>query len=140
MIKFRALSQTEVNKISKILDEHHLQYNVSLDENIIDSNEESIRYDLRHLNSPSISTHVLVIEVEDDFWEKASEQIRLRLEAFGIVEIKDDGENPIVFDNEDPEQIRGVLNDGNKRLIGVHFFFYFIVIGVLTYLIRFLFS
>ena len=128
MIKFRALSQTEVNKISKILDQHHLKYNVSLDENIIDSNEESIRYDLRHLNSPNISTHILVIEVEDDFWEKASEQIRLSLEAFGIVEIKDDGESPIVFDNEDPEKIRGVLNDGNKRLIGVHFFFYFIVI------------
>ena len=62
---FGGLSEKEIKLITELLKSSNIDYKISEDQIIKETNDSSIQYDLRHLNSPSISTHILAIEIQD---------------------------------------------------------------------------
>jgi hypothetical protein len=112
------LSEKEVNVIEKLLKAENIEFTIIKDDSIINSNKESMKYDLRHLDSPSISTHVLAIELKEDGFEKMSESLKKELLKLGITnQIPDELE----LNNSEVEPIQSELNKGNKRLVGHNF-------------------
>ncbi|MFT6633034.1 MAG: hypothetical protein ACJAS4_003003 [Bacteriovoracaceae bacterium] len=114
-MKFGGLSEKEIEKITKLLGVEGIVFEIKADLDMIESNEESMKHNLRHLSSPSISTHVLSLDVEDDAFSKMSEDLKAKLLVFGIT---DQVPDELEFTNEKPELIQGELLNGNKRLIG----------------------
>lgn len=116
---FGGLSEKELNEISRVLDNEGIEYEVKTDELIIDSNKESMKYDLRHLSAPSISTHILAIEISELSFEKMGASLKSKLLEFGIT-----NEIPKEFEAFDKEEITTVHDQqlkGNKRIVGFNF-------------------
>ena len=115
---FGGLSEKEVVQISSLLEKENIHFEVVSDETIMNSNELSMRNNLRHLTGPNISTHVLAINISDDAFAKMGDELRAKLLTYGITD-----EAPEEFSaqgsSENPhEMIHRQMLDGNKRVIG----------------------
>jgi len=109
------LSETEVVKISELLESEKIIFNVKIDETMINANQKSIEYNLRHLSAPSITTHILSIEFKDHEYSRMSENLKDKLLEFGITDkIPEDLE----FSEESINAVQSELLKGSKRLIG----------------------
>ena len=114
-MKFGGLSEKEIKNITNLLGAEGIVFEIKTDQDMIDSNDESMKHNLRHLSSPSISTHVLSINVEDEAFLTMSEELKEKLLEFGIT---DQVPDELEFSNVEPEMIQSELLNGNKRLIG----------------------
>jgi ribosomal protein L11 methylase PrmA len=137
---FGGLSEKEVNKICDLLTRENVAFSVVEDNQIHKYNQLSMKNNLRHLNPPSISTHVLAIVVEDNFFQIISDQLKSELVSFGITD-----QVPPEFELTDEqswqadahENIHANLVNGNKRVIAFnlkHQLILLVIIGVITYL------
>lgn len=124
---FGGLSEKELNEISRVLDNEGIEYEVKTDELIIDSNKESMRYDLRHLSAPSISTHILAIEISELSFEKMSTSLKSKLLEFGIT--NEIPEEFAAFDKEEITTVHDQQLKGNKRIIGFNLIHQIILIA-----------
>jgi hypothetical protein len=127
---FGGLSEKEINKISHLLNENNIGFKVQTDTHIEASNSESIKFNLRHLNSPSISTHVLAIEIEDEDFEQMNEKLASQLLEFGITNVVPEDYDPV--EESDPSETHAEIRKGNKRLIGIDFGLQLLVIGIVA--------
>ena len=85
-MKFGGLSEQEVKKISKILSQDVIAFEVSQDEEIQAFNTRSIKNNLRHYSPPNISNHSLAITIEDGDILNLSSPAREALLQFGITD------------------------------------------------------
>ncbi|MBD63604.1 MAG: hypothetical protein CME62_00220 [Halobacteriovoraceae bacterium] len=131
-MKLGGLSTKEVDQISKILDEYQVEYELTDDESMWKANEHTLKNDLRHLSSPSVSTHVLAIQIKTQESE-LSPDLKTRLEPFGV-----SFELPPEMDGseiEDPVlEMRKKSDEGNRRIVGVTFGLE-ILVGIFVFLI-----
>ena len=81
---FGSLAQSEVKVITKLLDSETIPYEVMTDDSVLESNRESINYDLRYLFPAKISTNVLAIEVSDEAFNSMSSELKSQLLDYGI--------------------------------------------------------
>lgn len=134
------LSEKEVLEIEKLLSRERIEYKIIKDDSIIDSNKESMQYNLRHLSSPSISTHVLAIELKEDGFEKMSESLKAELLKLGVT---DQIPDELEFNDSQVEPIQSELNKGSKRLVGhnfLHQIFLFAGAGIIYLVIKYIFQ
>jgi hypothetical protein len=134
---FGGLSEKEIKAISSLLNESNISFKVQTDTHIEASNSESIKFNLRHLNSPSISTHILAIEIKDDDFEKINESLASKLLEFGITNKAPEFYDPV--EDSGPSETHAEIRKGNKRLIGIDFGLQLLVVGVvfiIIYLIK----
>jgi hypothetical protein len=83
-MKFGGLSEDEVEKIKEILAQEGIGFEVRQDQNMLQSNDQSMKNDLRHYNPPDISTHILGIIIDDNDLQKVSPAGKEKLLTFGI--------------------------------------------------------
>ncbi len=132
---FGGLSEQELSKISKLLEQEQINFTINPDESMVQANKASMQHNLRHLNSPNISTHILAIEIADTDFNQMSTSLKGALLDFGIT-----NEVPEEFtesNDPDPTQIHQELLKGNKKVIGFNFLHQVIltiVIVILVYL------
>lgn len=81
---FGGLSEKEVSGISDLLNDQNIKFDVQLDDNMMDSNDQSIQNDLRYLKAPSISQNILSIEINDEVFGEMSNDLKNQLLEFGI--------------------------------------------------------
>ena len=81
---FGSLAQSEVKAITKLLDSETISYKVMRDDSVLESNRESINYDLRYLFPAKVSTNVLAIEVSDEEFSRMSNDLKSKLLDYGI--------------------------------------------------------
>jgi hypothetical protein len=117
---FGALSKKETDAISKILEASNIQFSIVPDSIALGNNDLSMQNNLRHLNSPSISTNVLAIELSDHAFDSMNEQTIANLLEYGITNIVPSGLGEETADI-DPQEVNNHLLKGNKNIIGVNF-------------------
>ncbi len=117
-MKFGGLSESDVTKISDILNAENVSFSVGKDEEIEDFNSRSMKNDLRHYTPPNISTHVLAITIEDNHFPMISEAGKKKLLDFGIT---DQIPSPEDFTPFTGETIHKELSEGPKRLVAFNF-------------------
>jgi hypothetical protein len=125
-MKFGGLSEKEIQKITELLSAEQIVFEVKTDAAMLDNNDESMKNNLRHLNSPSISTHVLSLVVEENAFSKMSKSLKNNLLELGIT---DEVPSELDFLDKEPELIQKELIKGDKRLIGKSFL-HQLVVGV----------
>lgn len=86
-MKFGGLSEEEVKKIKAILEQEKISFEVGQDQEILQSNDTSMRNDLRHYRPPNISTHILGISIDDHDYQKLSASSKEKLMGFGITDL-----------------------------------------------------
>lgn len=115
---FGGLSEKELIKISELLEQENIKFSTQVDSAMMQTNDQSMRHNLRHLNPPSISTDILAIEIDTNDFESMSESLTAKLLNFGITNKVPEG---LDLDNSNPEPIQQELMKGNKRVIGRNF-------------------
>ena len=80
------LSEKELAQISELLDFENINYEVSTDDSMVNANNESMSYDLRHLHPPNISTSILAIKLQDNAFESMSEDLKKKLLDYGVTD------------------------------------------------------
>jgi hypothetical protein len=86
-MEFGGLSEQEVKKITEILENENIKFQVSVDGQMISSNKQSLDDNLRHYRGASLSTHILTIIIKDESFAKLSEPAKMQLLNFGITDI-----------------------------------------------------
>lgn len=125
-MKFGGLSEKEIQKLTELLDAEGISFDVSTDQDMIDNHNQSMKYNLRHLNAPSISNHILSLVINDESFSKMSPELIEQLLSFGITnKIPSDLE----FSEEAPELIQKELLKGNERLVGSSFLHQLLIAG-----------
>lgn len=135
---FGGLSEQEIEKITTLLERNNIIFEVKEDNIIKETNEKSLKYDLRHLNSPSISTHILAIEIADSAFEQMNEALIASLMEFGITDKTPEGF--LVTEEQSISDLHGKMLEGNKRLIGfenLHLIIISVVVIALIFSISF---
>lgn len=117
-MKFGGLSETEVSKISNILNVDGIPFTVDKDLDIEEFNSHSMKNDLRHYTPPNISTHILAITIDDKDFHKLSESGRSKLLDFGITDLVPSPED---FQPYAGESIHKELVDGPRRMVAFNF-------------------
>jgi hypothetical protein len=117
-MKFGGLSESEVGKISDILNVEGISFSVSKDEEIEEFNSISMKNNLRHYTPPNISTHVLQISIEDGDFQKISEAGKSKLLDFGITDQVPSAED---FQPFSGSTIHKELAEGPKRVVAFNF-------------------
>lgn len=113
------LSEKEVEEISKKLTDEGIRFSIKQDEDIARSNAHSLQNNLRHLNSPSISTHILSIHIDSNDYEKRSESLKEFLNRYHISQdVPPDMEQK----GGSVQETHSEILKGNHRLIGHAFF------------------
>ncbi len=131
---FGGLSEQEVEAISTILSDADIKFEVKEDSMMMESNADSMKYDLRHLASPSISTHVLSIHIDLQSFENLDPRVKEKLLKHGITdEVPEELSHP----TDEVRPIQSELNRGTKRLVG-HNFLHQILIGLGAFIIYFI--
>lgn len=133
---FGGLSEKELKTIMQLLDQQGIDYQVKEDEIISQSNTDSMKNNLRHLNPPSISTHILAIEINDTDFNKMDESLSAKLLNLGIT-----NQLPESFSEAqeliNPSAIHQDILSGNKKIIAlgfIHQLAIILVIAFITYL------
>lgn len=122
---FGGLSEQECAQISDLLNAYDILFHVSPDRNILKSNQESMQFNLRHLNAPSISTHVLAIEIDELEMGKMPKELKEKLLSHGIAidipqEFNQNFEHTKPCENPTAE-LRSDLEIGKQKLVGHNF-------------------
>ena len=125
------LSEKELEAITKLLENENISYQVKTDESIMRVNEESLQNNLRHLNSPSISTNILALELAPEAFQKMSEDLKSSLLEYGITNEVPEG---LFVEDKEIEYVQHEINTGNKRLVG-HYALHTLLAGVIAYII-----
>mgnify|MGYP001323824806 CR=1 FL=1 len=125
------LSEKELQAIIALLDSEGISYQVKTDESIMRFNDESMQHNLRHLNSPSISTNVLALELAPEVFETMSENLKASLREYGIT---DEVPEELFVEDKEIDFVQHEINTGNKRLIG-YYMLHSIIVGVIAYII-----
>ena len=125
------LSEKELQAITALLDSEGISYQVKTDESIMRFNDESMQHNLRHLNSPSISTNVLALELAPEVFETMSENLKASLRGYGIT---DEVPEELFVEDKEIDFVQHEINTGNKRLIG-YYMLHSIIVGVIAYII-----
>ncbi|MAZ49829.1 MAG: hypothetical protein CME65_14805 [Halobacteriovoraceae bacterium] len=121
------LSEKELKTISELLDSEDIKYSIKTDQSILKVNEESLQNNLRHLNSPSISTDILALELDPLAFDSMSENLKQSLLELGITnEVPQD----LFVEDREVEHVQHELNTGNKRLIG-HYAVHSLIAGLI---------
>lgn len=107
-MKIGSLTEKEFEKITELLDQENIHYNTDMDQEVMDQNKESMQFKLRHYNSPSISSSLLMIQLEDGAFEKMSKELKTRLLDYGIT-------NEIPEGLEFPEEIESINSKVNEQ-------------------------
>lgn len=117
---FGGLSEKDLGKIISLLEKEGVPYKVEEDQAIQNANEYSMQNNLRHLNSPSISNHILAIKIEEKDFETMSPELKAGLLEFGITNEVPEG---LEFseDTSPAETLHKDKHDGDKRIIGFNF-------------------
>lgn len=127
-MKFGGLSENELTKIISFLENKGIEFEVLRDESVEESNEYSMKNDLRHLDSPSISTHILAIEIPDETFSKIDEDTKKFLLQFGITtDIPQESE--FNYQSNPVNDLHNSQHNRNNKVIGLSLF-QIIVIGV----------
>ena len=130
---FGGLSEQEVQLVSALLESEGLKFEINTDQGMINANKESMQYNLRHLNAPTISTHVLAISVEEDAFDKMSEGLKAKLLDLGIT-----NQAPPDFDFDDEpfaENVKRELLVGNKKQVGMYAWHQLLMMIVISFFI-----
>lgn len=127
---FGGLSEQELLKITTLLDFHQVFYKIKTDSVIDQINHESMQNNLRHLNPPSISTHILAIEISDDSFDNMSEKLRSSLLDFGITNIAP--EDFIEPETQNLKAIHSEILSGNKKIVGFSFLHQFAIVIIIS--------
>jgi hypothetical protein len=113
-MKFGGLSEKEVSKITFILNDENIPFTIDKDQEIEEFNTASMKNDLRHYTPPSISTHILAININDEDFQSISTEARARLLEFGI---SDQVPEPEDFVPQSGASIHKELLDGPRRMV-----------------------
>ncbi len=108
LMKIGSLTEQELTKITELLDQENIRYQTGVDQEVMDQNKESMQFSLRHYNSPSISSSLLMIQLEESAFEKMSGDLKAKLLDFGITDEIPEG-------LEFPEEIENLNNQVNKQ-------------------------
>lgn len=133
---FGGLSEQECSQISELLNSYNVLFHVAPDSNILKSNQESMQFNLRHLNAPSISTHVLAIEIDDLEIDKMPTELKKILLNHGIAidipqEISQNFKHQKPSENPTKE-LRSDIELGKQKLVGHNFLHQiFLLLGAL---------
>jgi hypothetical protein len=112
--------------IISLLEKEGIPYRVQEDQSIQNANDYSMQNNLRHLNSPSISNHILAIKIEEKNFENMSADLKQGLLDFGITHEVPEGLE--YSESESPaEELLKDKHDGDKRLIGFNFLYQMLV-------------
>lgn len=115
-MKLGGLSEQEVSSISQTLEKHNIPFEVKPDNEILDFNDESMQNNLRHFNSPNISTHILSIHIEDQDLESISAEANQDLLQHGVgAEVPEE-----LFEATEDGSVLKEVNKGNHRLVDYH--------------------
>lgn len=117
---FGGLSEKELSQISELLEAEGINFEVSTDDSMMNANQESMGYNLRHLHPPNISTSILAIKLQDNAFEAMSEDLKKKLLDFGITDQIPEEFNDLET-QEEPESIHGQINQNNKKMVGTNF-------------------
>lgn len=130
------LSEKEVESLTRLLQSESISHEIITDDSMLEANQESMQYNLRHLNSPSISTHVLAIRLADGALDNISENVKKSLLQYGVTH-----QVPEEFMDMDqaPENIQREINKGNQRIVGYNFL-HQILLGLGAFFIYLLFK
>jgi hypothetical protein len=123
---FSGLSEQEVEKISKLLKSENITHEIVVDQEMLNANQDSISYNLRHLHSPNISTHVLAIKINNEDFEGISDALREKLLDFGITNMEPEEFKNQTFEHT-PEPIQNHIKNFNIRIIGQTFLIILII-------------
>ena len=137
-MKFGGLSEKEIIEISALLEAENISYDITSDQDMMNTNAQSMKYDLRHLSSPSISTHVLTIIFDDDAFTKMSTDTKSKLLDLGITDQIPD-ELEFKSNSTDVEPIQQEILWGNKRITGVSFT-HLIFFSLLTFAVNYIYE
>lgn len=136
---FGGLSEKELTQISELLDSENINYEASTDESMMNANQESMGYNLRHLHPPNISTSILAIKLQDNAFESISEDLKKKLLEFGITDQVPEEFNELDT-KEEPELIHGQINQNNKKMVGTNFLIQAIIAIIMMAIIWFISS
>lgn len=129
------LSEKELQTITELLDSEKIEYSIKTDESILKVNEESLQNNLRHLNSPSISTDILALELVPEAFDSMSPDLKAKLLDLGITnEIPKD----LFVEDKEVEIVQHEINTGQKRLIGHYAIHSLIASGIMLLIYYFL--
>ena len=131
------LSEKDVQKISSLLKSESISFTVEMDNSMMDANDYSLKNDLRHLSSPSISTHILSIYLPEDSFSNMSDNLKKNLLEFGVTnEIPDE----LDLTSLSPEPIQFEMTKGNKRVVGKNFLYECLLAVIVSIVIYFFFG
>lgn len=94
---FGGLSEKDVKRISELLQSNDIEFNVGVDSSMVSANTHSIQNNLRAYSPPHVSTHIGQIEIEENGFDKMTEELKLKLLDFGITDQIPEG---LDFDEE----------------------------------------
>jgi hypothetical protein len=132
-MKFGGLSEKEVDSISTLLESKKIEFEVIMDESILNSNNVTLHNDLRHFSSPSVSTYILAIEIKDGAFATMDESLKKSLLDFGITDqVPEEFDiDELTLSDEDPiVDLKKINVQGNRNIVGFNFGLE-IIIGIL---------
>lgn len=138
-MKIGGLGQRECDELKLLLDAEGIKYSISLDEELIKTNEAQKKETLAHYHPGNVNTNLLIINIEAKEFEKLSENALSNMKELGY--FTDDLPHPSEFEvyNEDePEYLKILRKKKEKRLMFV--LGMTTLVSVLTYLILLVFS
>ena len=135
-MKFGGLSESEVEKISAILNAEGVPFSIDKDSEIEDFNSRSIKNDLRHFTPPNISTHILSIAIADEDFLRLSSAAKTKLLDYGIT---DQAPSPEDFRPFTGSTIHKDLVEGPRRMLAMNFK-HQLVAGIVILVIYYLLS
>jgi hypothetical protein len=116
-MRIGGLSQKEMSLISDILEKEGVSYQLVEDDEIMKFNDLSMKNNLRHFNPPSISTHIMAIEIDDSSFFKLSTFAKEKLKEFGITDEIPEFPEPLEAAGNSP---REEILHGNRRVVGMN--------------------
>ncbi len=131
---FGALSEKDVEGISRILENENISFEVIKDEQISMSNKDSLSNNLRYLHGPDLSNNLLAIEIETDLCALSNKAKRELLE-YGITDEVPEEFQKASFDEAMPNHVD--LNTGKKKIVGLTYGLS-ILLGLIVLLISYL--
>lgn len=139
-MKIGGLSEKEVDVISELLATENIAHEIQVDQEMLDANNQSMQYNLRHLSAPSISTDVLSIQISEKAFSEISKDLKEKLLDHGVT---DEIPSELDFTSEHAGSIQSELLKGRKRVVGINFSHQLLIGGgalLIYYLIKTLLS
>lgn len=137
-MKLSSLNENEVKKITETLDRYSIRHNVSIDQDTEESNNLSMKNDLRHYGGASLSDGVLCIDVNEEDLMKIDFKGIKELERHNIflnTEEPDFSDEALQSEDRSPSKLIVEENQnlvGKSKLLELQVIFYILLgVGVL---------